>query len=216
MKIDNVTYTVTDGARPRTILRGVSLEVAPGELVAVMGPSGSGKTTLLRIAGLLEVPTSGRVLIDGLDCSRLTPNARADLRRDKLGFVFQDYNLIPSLTLLENVALPLELAGVSGARTAALEELSALGLAEVAAHFPSDVSGGERQRAAIARAFIGSRTTLLADEPTGALDTATSDKVIRLLREKINAGASGLLVTHEPRLAAWADRTLHLKDGELQ
>lgn len=216
MKLDNITFRITDGAHTRTVLSNVTLEVAPGELVAVMGPSGAGKTTLLRIAGLLEQPTEGRVLIDGQDCSLLDKKQRATLRRDKLGFVFQDYNLIDTLTIVENVALPLELAGTPGARDQALLELENLGLRAVADQYPEEVSGGERQRAAIARAFIGPRSVILADEPTGALDTANSDAVMRLIRARIDDGASGLLVTHEPRLAAYADRTVRLKDGELQ
>ncbi|QGU01068.1 Bacitracin export ATP-binding protein BceA [Corynebacterium kalinowskii] len=216
MKLENITHSYPDGSQVRTVLRDVTLEVAPGELVAVMGPSGAGKTTLLRIAGLLEEPTRGRVLIDGKDCATLDSNQRADLRRDHLGFVFQDYNLIDTLTIAENVALPLELAKIPDARTAALQELENLGLSAVADSFPADVSGGEKQRAAIARAFIGPRSVILADEPTGALDTANSDAVMRLIRSRVDEGASGLLVTHEPRLAAYADRSVRLKDGELQ
>lgn len=216
MKLDNITHTYQDGQLERTVLKNVTLEVSPGELVAVMGPSGAGKTTLLRIAGLLETPTQGRVIIDSQDCSTLTPNQSADLRRDQLGFVFQDYNLIDTLTIAENVALPLELAGMRHPRDAALLELENLGLRAVADQFPADVSGGEKQRAAIARAFIGKRSVILADEPTGALDTANSDAVMRLIRTRVDEGASGLLVTHEPRLAAYADRTVRLKDGELQ
>lgn len=218
MKLDSITHRVTDGHHSRTILSDISLAVAPGELLAIMGPSGAGKTTLLRIAGLLDEPTRGRVLIDDIDSTTLTANQRADLRRDRLGFIFQDYNLVPTLTIAENIALPLELGGMgrSDAREAALRELESLDLRAIADVFPADVSGGERQRAAIARAFIGDRSTILADEPTGALDSATSDAVIRQLRAKIDAGASGLLVTHEPRIAAWADRTINLKDGELQ
>lgn len=216
MKLENITHSYPDGSQVRTVLRDVTLEVAPGELVAVMGPSGAGKTTLLRIAGLLEVPTRGRVLIDGKDCATLDGNQRADLRRDHLGFVFQDYNLIDTLTIAENVALPLELARIPHARAAALQELENLGLSAVADSFPADVSGGEKQRAAIARAFIGPRSVILADEPTGALDTANSDAVMRLIRSRVDEGASGLLVTHEPRLAAYADRSVRLKDGELQ
>ncbi|MEJ5927847.1 ABC transporter ATP-binding protein [Corynebacterium sp. H128] len=216
MKLESITQEFRDGSNTRTVLRDVTLEVSPGELVAVMGPSGAGKTTLLRIAGLLETPTKGRVLIGDIDCSTLDRNQRADLRRDRLGFVFQDYNLIDTLTIVENVALPLELAGHRSARKQALAELEKLSLGEIAEQFPDEVSGGERQRTAIARAFIGPRSVILADEPTGALDTANSDAVMRLIRNRVDEGSSGLMVTHEPRLAAYADRTVRLKDGELQ
>lgn len=216
MKLENITFSITDGAQTRNILHDVSLDVQPGELVAVMGPSGAGKSTLLKVAGLLQTPTSGRVIVAGQECSRMNKKQRAALRRDQLGFVFQDYNLVDTLTIAENVALPLELAGAKDAHEQALTELEALGLGAIADQFPANVSGGERQRAAIARAFIGPRSVILADEPTGALDTANSDAVMRLIRERVDAGASGMLVTHEPRLAAYSDRTVRLKDGELQ
>jgi putative ABC transport system ATP-binding protein len=194
-------------------LRGVSLEVSAGELVAVMGPSGSGKSTLLNLAGGLDLPTSGTVTIEGEDLSRVKDLAA--LRRGRVGYVFQDLNLIPSLTAAENVMLPRELDGVrtGQARTEALAVLAEVGVEEIADRFPEELSGGQRQRVAIARALVGERRLLLADEPTGALDTATGDEILELLRARCDAGAAVLLVTHEPRYAAWADRVIHLRDG---
>jgi putative ABC transport system ATP-binding protein len=196
-------------------LRGVSVEVVEGELVAVMGPSGSGKSTLLTIAGGLDTPTSGTVVVEGDELSALDGKQRAALRRRKIGYVFQDFNLIPALTAAENVSLPRELDGLGtrAARREALDALAELGLAELADRFPDDMSGGQQQRVAIARALIGERRLILADEPTGALDSETGEAVLRLLRERCDAGAAGILVTHEARHAAWADRVVFLRDG---
>ncbi|MDU0479317.1 ABC transporter ATP-binding protein [Staphylococcus chromogenes] len=215
--LENVTRTHQDGPHLIHALDHVSLEVRPGELVAVMGPSGSGKSTLLNVAGTLDTPTSGRVLIEGQDVSHMTKEKRADVRRKHVGFVFQSYNLIPTLTAAENIGLPLELDGKSRsqARIAARKALEDLQLGAVADRFPSDMSGGQRQRVAIARALVDTRKLLLADEPTGALDTATSEEVMALLARKVKEGAAGLLVTHEPRFAAYADRTIYLRDGKL-
>ncbi|NUP00229.1 MAG: ABC transporter ATP-binding protein [Nonomuraea sp.] len=194
-------------------LRGVSLEVGQGELVAVMGPSGSGKSTLLNVAGGLDRPTTGTVLIEGRDLGKIRDLAA--LRRGSVGYVFQDLNLIPSLTAAENVMLPRELDGVRArqARGEALAVLADVGAEEIADRFPEELSGGQRQRVAIARALVGERRLLLADEPTGALDTATGDEVLTLLRNRCDAGVAVLLVTHEPRYAAWADRVVYLRDG---
>jgi putative ABC transport system ATP-binding protein len=195
-------------------LRGVSLEVPAGELVAVMGPSGSGKSTLLNLAGGLDRPTSGSVTIEGRDLAGVKDLAA--LRRGSVGYVFQDLNLIPSLTAAENVMLPRELDGVRTrqARSEALAALTDVGAGEVADRFPEELSGGQRQRVAIARALAGERRLLLADEPTGALDTATGDEILQLLRARCDDdGVAVLLVTHEPRYAAWADRVVYLRDG---
>lgn len=217
LKMDSVTKTHRDGQSTVTALDSVSLVLEPGELVAVMGPSGSGKSTLLNIAGTLDAPTSGRVLINGIDVSDLSPTAAAEVRRSHVGFVFQDFNLVPTLTAAENVSLPLELGGMGRgqAREQAIMSLEELSLGELADRFPAEISGGQSQRVAIARALIGERHLLLADEPTGALDTVTSEAVMNLLRQRIDAGRAGLLVTHEPRFAAWADRTIYLRDGQL-
>jgi len=196
-------------------LRGVSLTVAAGELVAVMGPSGSGKSTLLTLAGGLDAPTSGRILVQGQDLGALGPAGIAALRRRSIGYVFQDLNLIPALTAAENVALPRELDGVSTrrARKQAVAALDRLGIGELADRFPDDMSGGQQQRVAIARAIVGERTLLLADEPTGALDSESGEAVLRLIRARCDDGVAGVLVTHEARLAGWADRIVFVRDG---
>jgi putative ABC transport system ATP-binding protein len=195
----------------------VDLTVREGELVAVMGPSGSGKSTLLNVAGGLDSVTSGTVVVGGRDITAMDARIRAEVRRRDVGYVFQDLNLIPALTALENVALPLELdgTGVGTARARAADALDAVGLESAHERFPEDLSGGQQQRVAIARALVGPRRLVLADEPTGALDTVTGEAVMRLLRDRVDAGAAGLLVTHDARYAAWADRTIHLRDGEI-
>ncbi len=196
-------------------LAGIDLDVAPGELVAVMGPSGSGKSTLLTLAGGLDSPTSGTVAVEGIVLGALSRAALAAVRRRSIGYVFQDFNLIPALTAAENVALPRELDGEAPrqARALAVAALEEVGIDELADRFPDDMSGGQQQRVAIARAIVGDRRLVLADEPTGALDTETGEQVMRLLRARCDAGVAGVLVTHEARHAAWADRVIFLRDG---
>jgi putative ABC transport system ATP-binding protein len=198
-------------------LDAVSLSVGPGELVAVMGPSGSGKSTLLTLAGGLDVPTSGKVLVEGNDLGSLSRKELSAVRRRSVGYVFQELNLIPALTALENVTLPRELDGISTrqARTEARAVLDEVGVGDLADRFPDDMSGGQQQRVAIARALVGTRRLVLADEPTGALDSETGESVLRVLRARCDAGAAGVLVTHEARHAAWADRIVFLRDGRL-
>jgi putative ABC transport system ATP-binding protein len=198
-------------------LRGVSLTVVPGEMVAVMGPSGSGKSTLLNLAGGLDQPTSGSVLVEGTDLGGLSRARLAAVRRRSVGYVFQDFNLIPALTAAENVALPRELDGVRAraVRREAHAALDDVGMGELADRFPDELSGGQRQRVAIARALVGPRRLVLADEPTGALDSRTGEWVLRLLRTRCDDGAAGVLVTHEARHAAWADRVVFLRDGAM-
>ncbi len=217
LELQNVTCVFGDGPRRVVALEDISLTLEPGELVAVMGPSGSGKSTLLNVAGLLQSPTSGRVLIDGVDAADLSPARAALLRRTRIGLVVQHYNLVPTLTVGENVSLPLELDGRNPAecREAARIALQEVGLEGLDDRFPEEISGGQAQRAAIARALIGERSVLLADEPTGALDTTTGDAVLRILRERVNEGAAGMIVTHEPRFAGWADRVIVVRDGRL-
>ncbi|MGY1720202.1 ABC transporter ATP-binding protein [Blastococcus sp. SYSU DS0552] len=215
LRLSGVTRDHGQGDVVVQALRGVDLAVHPGELVAVMGPSGSGKSTLLHLSGGLDSPTSGAVVVEGRDLAGLSAAQLAAVRRRSVGYVFQDLNLLPSLSAVENVALPLELDGVRGgvARRAAREALDEVGVGALAGRFPDEMSGGQQQRVAIARALVGPRRLLLADEPTGALDSTTGEEVLRVLRARCEAGAAGVLVTHEARHAAWADRVVFLRDG---
>jgi putative ABC transport system ATP-binding protein len=215
LEMDSVTRIHGAGATEVVALHEVSFAAHAGELVAVMGPSGSGKSTLLTLAGGLDSPTSGVVRVEGTDLASLGQRGRAAMRRTSIGYVFQDFNLIPALTALENVALPRELDGASSrsARKAALAALEEVGIGDLAKRFPDEMSGGQQQRVAIARAIVGQRRLVLADEPTGALDSETGEDILRLLRARCDAGAAGVLVTHEARHAAWADRVVFLRDG---
>jgi putative ABC transport system ATP-binding protein len=215
LELRDVHRTHGSGAAAVHALRGVTLGLRPGELMAVMGPSGSGKSTLLNLAGGLDRPTEGGVYVEGKLLGDLSRRQLAALRRRSVGYVFQDLNLLPSLTAVENVALPLELdgIGVRKARRLAMAALDEVGLADLGPRFPDDMSGGQQQRVAIARALVGDRRLVLADEPTGALDSQTGEAVLRLLRARVDAGAAGVLVTHEARHAGWADRVVFLRDG---
>jgi putative ABC transport system ATP-binding protein len=195
----------------------VDLSVERGELVAIMGPSGSGKSTLLTIAGSLEEATSGHVLVDGVDLAGISRSERARMRRRSIGYVFQDFNLLAGLTAVENVTLPLELDGIGAkaARATGLEAMEQLDIADHADRFADELSGGERQRVAITRAIVGERGLLLADEPTGALDSVNGEAVMRLLRAATRRGVAGVVVTHEAHLASWADRVVFLRDGHV-
>ena len=217
LRLDGVAMQYGRGETAVTALSGVDLTVSRGELVAVMGASGSGKSTLLTVAGGLTPPTSGEVIVEGHYLSQLSARQLATLRRRSLGFVFQDFNLIPSLTAIENVSLPLELDGWKSrkARRPALDALDVVELADRADRYPSDLSGGQQQRVAIARAVVGGRSLILADEPTGALDSTTGEIVLKMLRGRVDAGAGGILVTHDARHAAWADRIVFLRDGRI-
>ncbi|MGH8941911.1 MAG: ABC transporter ATP-binding protein [Acidimicrobiia bacterium] len=216
LELRSVSKTFGFGPTQVSALNDVSVNVDRGEMVAVMGPSGSGKSTLLTIAGSLEDASSGSVLIDGEEVSSMSLDDRARLRRRNIGFVFQDFNLLPGLNALENVSLPLELDGIepATAQPIAHSMLKDLGLGERALHFPDELSGGEQQRVAIARAAVGHRRLVLADEPTGALDSATGESVLRLLLEVCRSGMAVVLVTHDSQLAAWADRVVFLRDGK--
>lgn len=217
LRFETVSRVYGEGTKAVRALGPVSLEVKSGEFVAVMGPSGSGKSTLLSLAGALDGPSTGRVQIAGHDLAGLNLRELADLRRRTIGYVFQELNLLPGLTALENVALPLELEGIplAEAHERSREELEQVGMGEFADRFPDDLSGGEQQRVAIARAFVGPRVLLLADEPTGALDSVTGDLIMRLLRDQCARGRTVVLVTHDASHAAWADRVLFLRDGEV-
>jgi putative ABC transport system ATP-binding protein len=209
-----LTKEYRSGTSRLTVLNDVSFSITHGEFVAIIGPSGSGKTTLLGLLAGLDVPTHGSVFLDGVDLSRLSEDARARLRGEKVGFVFQSFQLIPTLTALENVQVPLELRGEADVERRARELLTRVGLGDRVHHFPTQLSGGEQQRVAIARAFVNSPGTLFADEPTGNLDGATGARIVELL-ESLNreSGSTVVLVTHDPALAARAHRTIRLADG---
>ncbi len=217
LELREISKVYGEGQAQVQALCQVSLSVEAGALVAIMGPSGSGKSTLLTIAGTLEDATSGEVLVGGSPLSGMSRNDRARLRRRSIGYVFQNFNLLAGLTAAENVALPLELDGIPAraARVAGASALEQLGIAGLAARFPDELSGGERQRVAIARAVVGERSLLLADEPSGALDTANGEAVMRLLRTACRGGVAGVIVTHDAQLASWADRVVFLRDGRI-
>jgi putative ABC transport system ATP-binding protein len=217
LELRDVSKVYGEGAAQVTALSEISLTVEAGAMVAVMGPSGSGKSTLLTIAGSLEDPTSGEVRIGGTSLGSMSRNGKARLRRRTVGYVFQDFNLLAGLTAAENVALPLELDGTPAraARAASLAMLEELGLAAQAARFPDELSGGERQRVAIARAMVGERRLLLADEPSGALDSVNGESIMRMLHNACKEGMAAVVVTHDAQLASWADRVVFLRDGRL-
>lgn len=212
VEVRDVRKSIGEAGGERVILDNISLSLLPGEFVAIMGPSGSGKSTLLSLVGGLATPTSGEILVYGQDITKMSHAARAKMRLTSLGYVFQEYNLVPALTVGENVALPLELAGMSASDARAHTEraLEAVGLAGPSDRYPDNLSGGERQRVAIARATVGGSRIVLADEPTGALDSVNANTVMALMREVVVAG---IVVTHNPSVAELADRILHLRDG---
>lgn len=217
LELEGITKVYGTGPTEVRALRSVDLQVVAGEMVAVMGPSGSGKSTLLTIAGTLEDATAGHVRVAGHDVAAMGHDQRARLRRRSIGYVFQELNLLEGLTAVENVATPLELDGVStrAAMADARGALESLGLADRMDHFPDDLSGGERQRVAIARAVVGRRQLLLADEPSGALDSVAGERVMQQLRDIADRGVAVVLVTHDAQLAAWADRITFLRDGQV-
>lgn len=217
MRASGLTKQVSTGSYTLTILEDVALEVATGEAVAILGASGSGKTTLLALLAGLDVPTRGQVFIDGTDLFALDEDGRAGLRRDRVGFVFQSFQLLPALTALENVMLPLELAGRSGARRRAEEVLRRVGLGSRLGHYPRQLSGGEQQRVAIARAFATEPQLVFADEPTGNLDAATGEEIISLMFElNRERRTTLLLVTHDGRIAERCPRRLRLVAGRIE
>ncbi|MFF2627435.1 ABC transporter ATP-binding protein [Kitasatospora griseola] len=217
LRLEGVGRVHGQGEAEVHALHPIDLEVRAGEFLAVMGPSGSGKSTLLALAGGLDRPSVGRVLVEGAPLEGLSRARLADVRRRSVGYVFQSYNLIPSLTAAENIALPRELDGVPArkARAEALVALEEMGIAHLADRFPEDMSGGQQQRVAIGRALAGERRLVLADEPTGALDSATGEAVLQVLRARCDAGAAAMMVTHDATHAAWADRVVFLRDGRI-
>jgi putative ABC transport system ATP-binding protein len=216
IEIQEVTKVYQQGKRMVHALRGVSLSIAGGEFVSIMGPSGSGKSTLLHLLGVLDTPTSGRVLFQGRDLQSLSDRERSLVRRNQIGFIFQFFNLLPTLTAAENVALPLNLSG-QGRRRAyeqALASLDRVGLSHRADHMPDEMSGGEMQRVAIARALVTEPQALLCDEPTGNLDSATSTEILNLLRALPSSGGQAVvMVTHDQRAADYGDRLVRIRDG---
>lgn len=217
LELRKVSKRYGEGDAEVLALREIDLSVEAGELVAVMGPSGSGKSSLLSIAGTLEDPTSGEVIVGGARVSAMSRNEKARLRRRTIGFVFQDFNLLAGLTAAENVSLPLELDGTPAkkARAAAMTALESLDAAQRASHYPDELSGGERQRVAIARAIVGERRLLLADEPSGALDSLNGDAVMRLILAACKRGVAAVVVTHDARQGSWADRVVFIRDGQV-
>jgi putative ABC transport system ATP-binding protein len=217
LELQNVSKAYGTGPTEVHALENIDVSVDRGALVAVMGPSGSGKSTLLTIAGSLEEPTSGEVTIGGAALSAMSRNDKARLRRRTIGYVFQDFNLLPGLTAAENVALPLELDGMRArkAYAAGMAALEKLGLADRATHYPDELSGGERQRVSIARAVVGDRHLLLADEPSGALDSVNGEAVMRMILMACHRGMAAVVVTHDAQLASWADRVVFLRDGRV-
>jgi putative ABC transport system ATP-binding protein len=216
IELREVSKTVTSGTEPLTILQPLTLTIPRGHFVAIVGPSGSGKSTLLGLIAGLDAPTTGQVFIDGVDITALDEDSLARLRGEKIGFVFQFFHLIPSLTAYENVAVPMEIAGVADARQRASALLEEVGLTGRAHHYPSQLSGGEQQRVALARALANDPPIVLADEPTGNLDTANGRHIMELLRSIHSArGTTVVLVTHDADLAAMADGRLVLRDGRV-
>jgi putative ABC transport system ATP-binding protein len=219
MELRDVTKVYQQGRRSVQAVRGVSLQIAAGELVAIMGPSGSGKSTLLHLLGALDTPTSGQALFDGRDLQTMSDRERSLLRRNRIGFVFQFFNLLPTLTASENVALPLLLAGQgrSRSRKTADQMLERVGLRDRADHFPEELSGGEMQRVAIARALVSDPEAVLCDEPTGNLDSASAKEILALLRSLPESGRrTVVMVTHDPAAAAYGDRVVHIRDGLIE
>ena len=216
IQLREVSKTVTSGGEPLTILHPLSIEIARGQFLAIVGPSGSGKSTLLGLVAGLDAPSSGDVIVDGVNITRLDEDRLARLRGEKIGFVFQFFHLIPSLTAFENVSVPLEIAGTAGARQRAESLLEEVGLTGRAHHYPSQLSGGEQQRVALARALANNPPIVLADEPTGNLDSANGRQIMELLRGiHKTRGTTIILVTHDKELSAMADARLVLRDGRV-
>ena len=218
LKLTDICKDYMQGKEPVRVLKNINLTVEKGEYLAIMGPSGSGKTTLMNLIGCLDVPTSGEYELDGKNLKDLSDDAMAEIRNKHIGFVFQHFHLMPKMDAVENVALPLLYAGVplKERRERAQEALKAVGLEERMNFLPNQLSGGQCQRVAIARAMVGKPDILLADEPTGALDTKSGNQIMEIFRQLSKEGMTILMITHEPSIAACADKTYHILDGELQ
>jgi len=216
LELENITKVYKAGQTEIPALRGISCHIESGEMVSIIGPSGSGKSTLMNIIGCLDKPTSGRYRLDGTEVSELNDNQLAEIRNKKIGFVFQSFNLLSRTTALANVELPLIYSGASNRRQRALQVLESVGLAHRVTHRPSELAGGEQQRVAIARALVNNPSLILADEPTGNLDTRTSQEIMSIFRQLNEQGMTIVLVTHEPDIAAYTRRTIKLRDGQIE
>ncbi|WP_438445731.1 ABC transporter ATP-binding protein [Gorillibacterium sp. sgz5001074] len=217
IELNNIVKTYTRGTEELQVLKGITLHVETGDFVAIIGPSGSGKSTLMNTIGLLDIPSGGTYTLDGVSTAGLSDNRMAELRNKKIGFIFQQFNLLPRLTAIENVELPLIYAGVpkNERREMGLAMLDSLGMKGRAGHRPSELSGGQQQRVAIARALVSKPSLLLADEPTGALDSKTGKEVLELMLDLNKRGNTIVLITHDPGIAEHASRVVAIRDGEL-
>jgi putative ABC transport system ATP-binding protein len=216
LELENITKVYKAGQTEVPALRGISCRIESGEMVSIIGPSGSGKSTLMNIIGCLDKPTSGKYRLEGVEVDKLNDDQLAEIRNKKIGFVFQSFNLLSRTTALANVELPLIYGGASNRRQRALQVLESVGLAHRVTHRPSELAGGEQQRVAIARALVNNPSLILADEPTGNLDTRTSQEIMSIFKKLNDQGMTIVLVTHEPDIAAYTQRTIKLRDGQIE